>query len=262
MLDPLQRQRERYRSDPEYRARKIAKSRERYQRRNGGRPSRVPKIYVGARFGTRTIISRADARRWNYLCDCGRTGAAHRTAFTVSRSCGCLKSEYLSRKLATHGHSRRGKRTRTYRIWRGMMRRSFNRNDQAWKDYGGRGIVVCPRWCAYQNFLADMGEAPDTHSIDRINNDAGYAPGNCRWADRFEQAANKKPGGRTTSPMIEINGQRKTRSQWARLHNISRSTLRGRLLAGWDMDAALSVPPAHGNSGRTTKTIKSGDRHV
>ena len=86
--------------------------------------------------------------------------------------------------------------TPEYRTWKHMRNRCRNPRDAQFYLYGGRGIDVCERWDSFENFLADMGLKPtQSHSIDRINNDEGYSPNNCRWADKSTQARNRRPRG-------------------------------------------------------------------
>jgi hypothetical protein len=97
-----------------------------------------------------------------------------------------------------HGETAKGKPTKEYRTWLGMRRRCLNANDKNYRDYGGRGIGICKRWLnSFENFLADVGRAPDPeYTIDRINNDGNYELGNVRWATREQQAKNKRRGGK------------------------------------------------------------------
>lgn len=145
---------------------------------------------TGQRFGKLTAQRQAERRggktRWHCQCDCGTAGiyATRDLRNGDTTSCGCLPT--TARK---HGHARQdGTRTRTYRIWAGMLTRCRNENHRDWQFYGARGIEVCDRWTDYSLFLADMGEAPEGQTIDRIDPMRGYEPGNCRWLPHAENS--------------------------------------------------------------------------
>lgn len=106
----------------------------------------------------------------------------------------------------THGHARRNAaRTPTYNSWRAMIERCTRQAHPFYEDYGGRGIQVCPAWRGvggFAQFLADVGERPEGHTLDRINVDGDYEPGNVRWASRRQQRWNR----RDMAIRIELNG--------------------------------------------------------
>jgi hypothetical protein len=109
------------------------------------------------------------------------------------RSCGCLGREIhkAQGKVLNLIHGKAN--TPIYRLWKSMKNRCFNVNNKSYLDYGGRGITVCERWLKFENFFADMGERPQGKSLDRINNNGGYEPSNCRWATSKQQVHNRRP---------------------------------------------------------------------
>lgn len=118
-----------------------------------------------------------------------------------SRSCGCLKDEILKTASRTHGHS--SPVSPEYRAWNNMRNRCSNPKVNHYQDYGGRGIRVCARWQIFENFLADMGRRPSPlYTLERMDNDGNYEPGNCKWATRYEQQHNKRRA--YARPVLEL----------------------------------------------------------
>lgn len=124
-----------------------------------------------------------------------------------------------------------------YAIYRAMRHRCEKPAHRNYARYGGRGIAVCPRWHAYEAFLADMGPRPLGHVLDRIDNDGNYEPANCRWASTRESARN-------TSRVVRLTHAGKTQclADWATETGIGRMTIRKRLRSGWGVAASLTRP--------------------
>lgn len=193
---------------------------------------------AGMRFGKLIVTERAGTSSgnatWYCLCDCGKktvvTACNLKHGGTVS--CGCHRDTNVSSINKTHGKSN----TDEYHCWLHMHARCSNRESSDYPNYGGRGIKVCERWLLFEAFLADMGERPSRrHSIDRINNDGDYGPGNCRWATREQQGNNKR-----SNRKLSCNGVELTLSQWATRTGISRGAIKQRLKRGWSVERSLT----------------------
>lgn len=210
--------------------------------RTGQAPRAWRENLVGQRFGRLVVSEEApkqgQARRWSCLCDCGASKTVQHGHLKGGKvaSCGCLRAETARARLLVHGHAGRSDRSRTYGIWSGMLARCQNPSSTPFERYGAKGIDVCDRWQTFANFLVDMGECPDGHEIDRIRNEVGYQPGNCRWVTRPVQMQN-----RTNAHWIDFGGERLSVTQWARRIGVSKATLYERM-EKWPLERALTEP--------------------
>jgi len=177
-------------------------------------------------------------RYWLCRCECGNELEVSEKRLGFGSGCvGCAHSGSKNSKFA-HGETV-GEKTSEYRAWAAMKVRCHNPNFQQFKDYGGRGIVVCERWRdSFENFLADMGRKPTPeHTIDRWpNKDGNYEPGNCRWATDSEQRRNRR-----TNLIIECGGRKMCLADWAAETGLDRRVIRYRLRAGWPIEEVMKA---------------------
>ena len=177
---------------------------------------------TGQKFGRLTAIRRVESKpgrgqaRWLFACDCGNE--IERFGFYVvhkgQKSCGCYAKE-------NPAHLKHGKTGGPgYAVWAGMRQRCQNPNSAAFRDYGGRGIVVCERWSKFENFIADRGQPPPGMSLDRKDNDGPYSPENCHWASKKTQVRNRR-----VTTMYTYQGETKSLPEWAEHFSIPYPTL-------------------------------------
>lgn len=177
----------------------------------------------------RVWTARGWARLAVWRCDCGRMVVMG--VRTLAKDCGCGRGAEATRPAEDH----RAAGTPLYRAWAGMKARC---GDASNDRYGGRGITVCERWAqSFTAFAEDMGPRPfEGASLDRINNDRGYEPGNVRWATQVEQNRNKG-----NNRLVTAFGVTRCVAEWSEVYGVPRATIRARLEAGWPAERAVSA---------------------
>ena len=193
----------------------------------------------GRRFGLLTVIDRAESKSgkayWNCVCDCGNVTVASGSNLRSGavKSCGCL----LKKEKDTHHLSG----TRLYRIWRAMINRCTDENYWAYKYYGAKGVTICEQWendfVEFKNWSESSGYC-DSLTLDRIDNNKGYSPENCKWSTRKQQSNN-----RSFCKMIEYQGRTQTLMQWCEELGLNYKRTHSRLYrCGWTFEQAISTP--------------------
>lgn len=186
----------------------------------------------GMKFNMLTVVERVERlpngkTLWRCICDCGNETIVegYNLKSGGTKSCGCLQKEMSSKYKTTHGMSN----TRLYRIWTDMKQRCINENRARYKRYGGRGITFESTWNDFEPFRdwALSNGYDDDLSIDRINNELGYYPDNCRWTDVITQENN-----RSSNRYFSYSGETHTIAEWSRVLNVRYTTLYQRILRG------------------------------
>lgn len=210
------------------------------------------------KFGKWTVIGVSGktpygAYTWDCICECGtrRSVVGHTLRHGMSKGCGCGNG-----KNNMSGYKHGGKKERLYAVWGSMKSRCLNKNEPFYPRYGGRGITICDEWKDYAKFrewALSSGYDPNSEyrkcTLDRIDNDKGYCPENCRWMTQKEQSNNRSSNHFLTNS----SGVTKTISQWAEETGIPKHTIRNRVCkSGWTVDRALTEPVRR--SGRTQST--------
>lgn len=205
---------------------------------------------TGHRFGRllvtgRELPTRPGGSRWHCQCDCGKAHvvSVYSLRNGATRSCGCLMNETRRKHGGKHEY------TAEYRIWHGIKRRCNCPASINYLHYGARGIRMCPEWSgSFGAFLKSVGTRPSPlHSIDRINVDRGYEPGNVQWSDRVTQARN-----RTDNVRIEYAGETLTMAGWTERLGVPSGMIAGRIYRGWHPEDAVSVP----KGGKRTRSVE------
>lgn len=199
---------------------------------------------IGRVFGKLTVVARAKSTRFpcgqiqsNYLCRCN-SGAEKVIRYShlksgLTQSCGCWNREVC----ASRGTHKQSKRNPLYRVWASMMQRCNNPHSPAFKNYGGRGIVVCERWRDFTAFLKDMGDRPEKMTLERKNYNGNYEPENCIWATRKAQSRNTR-----ANRVVTVLGVTASVAALAEHFEVNYDLVRSRLQHGWNAEQAFFAP--------------------
>lgn len=182
----------------------------------------------GQAFGRWLVLARAPRKNskstyWRCSCSCGQEREVRGSALTAgtTSSCGCFRQETSSARSTTHGKTN----TSLYHIWCGIKARCLKPTDPAYKNYGGRGITLCQRWLSFERFASDVGPRPDCKAhLDRINNEKGYSPSNCRWSTPKDNSRNRRG-----NVLVLYQGRRMTVMEASELSGIPHARLYARV---------------------------------
>lgn len=203
---------------------------------------------AGRRFGKLVAIkpngqNRAKQYLWLCQCDCGNASTAIGSNLIRgnTKACGCVRLTEIADRTRKHGMSK----TRLFKIWAGMRKRCLNPKCKGYKNYGGRGITINPRWDSFENFYKDVFETyEETLSLDRFPDVNGeYGPDNFRWATQKTQNNNRR-----NNVIIELDGIKKTLSEWSSISGVHQTVITYRIKNGWELNDAIYRPTIHDKS--------------
>lgn len=223
---------------------------------------------TGHKYGRLTVLEFSHFKRsprghknayWKCACDCGKmvVKPAQGLRNGSVKSCGCFRADENKRRFSKP-YDRR-----LLSVHSGMMTRCYDQNFKYYDYYGGRGIAVCDEWYgkegldAFRKWAMENGYKRGLQ-IDRIDNDKGYSPDNCRWVDRFEQGKNKR-----NNVWVTINGETKILAEWCRILDMDYSTVKKRRSEnGWTVAESLLIPPMRGNASKEKRIRIAGLEEV
>ena len=212
---------------------------------NVGRP-RTPAFAIGTKFKHLTVVGTStrkdvygyDVEYYKCQCECGRVQEKSKTSLRTKPDTKCRECAGVDASRTKQLRKPRFPKER--QTWKAMMERCSDIKHPAYPRYGGRGIGVCDRWHTFENFIADMGRCPEAMSIERVDNDKGYSPDNCKWATTEEQQRNRRSNRNMTA-----NGKTQLLIDWAKELGTKPSTIWARVeLYGWTEQDACTTPVA------------------
>lgn len=211
--------------------------------------------YKNKRFGRLIAIEPVGRDRhrnvlWRCECDCGKESIVRAADLKRTKSCGCLSSELTANRNRTHGLGR----TKLYLVWAAMKQRCCNPQNKRFADYGGRGITMCDEWQGYEPFAkwAVANGYKEGLEIDRIDNDSGYSPENCRFVTSRQNSRNKRD-----NLFLDFNGERKPLVEWAEIRGLPQKAVWKRLHRGWSIEDVLTLPIGTKRSALTPQELDS-----
>lgn len=216
------------------------------------RPYRVKDI-TGQKFNQLTVV-RFIGRKypgnsnlyWECDCDCGNRVEVNRNNLMTGAVKRCKDCGRLNTTKAHTKHSK--SYTKEHHTWRHILDRCHNSSNQSYRLYGERGITVCDEWRnSFEAFYSHVGDAPSPkHSLDRIDNNKGYQPGNVRWATAKQQSRNNR-----RNRVLTMNGKSMCLAEWSEVTGIGATVISRRLSIGWDVEKTLTTPvgPSYSRKG-------------